>query len=666
MRWSFYALRLVTVLGACASSARADFDIVPFGADWRYLNPQGIGQSPAVTNPSFDTSWFKSGYSDTSPLAWQGPSPSPFAYGTIDAFEPIGPATDLVDPGVLDRYTTYFRREFVTTEPWENLFVDLLADDGAVVYLDGDKVLSSNCCVNRSQVYRRDGFDTFASGNGPEDGFRTIPLEPFGGPPLLEPGPHVVAVSVHQRSTTSDDLGFGLRLFSREEPDHFYVDKGDSWRLFRGHQEPSPGLEWSTLGFDDSEWDADEAGFGYDVNASSQEGLLSLVNTELNGMRDDGVNQTPYSSLYIRKPFQVADPDGLRSLVLAIDYDDSFIAYINGTEVARSDHGAPGTPEPFNGLGTRHESSNGKPAPGLGGFPVVPERFNIDPKDFPGLLQSSDNVLAIQGLNSQLSSSDFLLGQITLGAVTEHVSLQAGDANQDLKFGQHDLVKVAAANKYLTGKPATWGEGDWNGAPGGRPGTPPAGDGVFDQTDIQTALGAGTYASGPYGFLRAAGEKDDGQSSIIYDSRTGEVAVDVATGRELTSIEIDSAAGIFTGDPASNVDGLFDNHTPDNLFKATFGESFGSFSFGNVAQPGLSEAFMLEDLTVLGTLNGDGLGALRDVDLVYFPVPEPSSIALLAVGIAALLRTQRQQRPAAVCRRRGSGIAALTLDGNSS
>ena len=48
--------------------------------------------------------------------------------------------------------------------------------------------------------------------------------------------------------------------------------------------------------------------------------------------------------------------------------------------------------------------------------------------------------------------------------------LQAGDADQDLDFDQLDLVRVLEARKYLTGRLATWGEGDWNAAPGGSPG----------------------------------------------------------------------------------------------------------------------------------------------------------------------------------------------------
>jgi hypothetical protein len=76
--------------------------------------------------------------------------------------------------------------------------------------------------------------------------------------------------------------------------------------------------------------------------------------------------------------------------------------------------------------------------------------------------------------------------------------LLAGDANQDLSFDQLDLVKVSVAAKFLSGGPATWGEGDWDGAPGGSPGNPPQGDGVFDQFDIIAAQQAGVYLTGSY------------------------------------------------------------------------------------------------------------------------------------------------------------------------
>ena len=104
----------------------------------------------------------------------------------------------------------------------------------------------------------------------------------------------------------------------------------------------------------------------------------------------------------------------------------------------------------------------------------------------------------------------------------------------------------------------------------------------------------------------------------LVDPVTGELAVDAPASTELTSINIDSAAAIFTGDPAQNLGGSFDNDADDNIFKATFGSSFGSLSFGNVAQPSLDETFLLTDLVVSGSRFGSPLGP-GDVDLIYFP-----------------------------------------------
>ena len=57
------------------------------------------------------------------------------------------------------------------------------------------------------------------------------------------------------------------------------------------------------------------------------------------------------------------------------------------------------------------------------------------------------------------------------GRITWHKNLsrQAGDANRDDQFNRLDIVQVLQAAKYLSGGPATFQEGHWNG------------DGVFDQ-----------------------------------------------------------------------------------------------------------------------------------------------------------------------------------------
>ena len=227
-----------------------------------------------------------------------------------------------------------------------------------------------------------------------------------------------------------------------------------------------------------------------------------------------------------------------------------------------------------------------------------------------------------------------LLQALTLEIGSSVGVLQPGDADMDYDFDQLDLVKVQIGGKYLTAQAATWGDGDWEGGPGGSPGNPPPGNGRFDQIDIIAALNAGKYLTGKYAALAGPGQAGDGQTSVGYNEQTGEVWVDAPAGKDLTSINIESAAGIFTGSPAQNLGGSFDNDTDNNIFKATFGSSFGSLSFGNVAQAGLSKEVVLGDLTIVGSLAGGG--DLGQVDLIYVPIPEPATLALGMFGLALL------------------------------
>ena len=232
------------------------------------------------------------------------------------------------------------------------------------------------------------------------------------------------------------------------------------------------------------------------------------------------------------------------------------------------------------------------------------------------------------------------------------VPLQAGDANQDLSFDQLDLVQVLSRRTFFNGASATWGSGDWDGAPGGSVGSPPMGDGQFNQLDIIAALNHGLYLTGPYGVVAAGGVGGDSQTSIGYSMSTGELWIDAPKGTSLTSINIESAAGIFTAAAAANLGGSFDNDADANIFKATFGSSFGSLSFGNVASTGLSREFLMLDLSVVGSLEGGG--GLGDVDLIY--VPEPSGLGLC---VLALLVTSSLSRFKAKSQSRKTGSDVL-------
>ena len=128
--------------------------------------------------------------------------------------------------------------------------------------------------------------------------------------------------------------------------------------------------------------------------------------------------------------------------------------------------------------------------------------------------------------------------------------------------------------------------------------------------------------------LAANGTRGDSQTSIVYDANTGELAVDAPSDTELTSIGIESSAGIFTGSRAQNLGGQFDEARSHNIFKVVFAESFGSLSLGNVAPREVTEEFMRNDLSVVGSIvGGDGLG---DVDLIYVQSSKPPSTGSVA------------------------------------
>ena len=267
---------------------------------------------------------------------------------------------------------------------------------------------------------------------------------------------------------------------------------------------------------------------------------------------------------------------------------------------------------------------------------------------FPGLNSTGtgayfSGVVDEVALYNTALSADRILAQFqAAGGAGGDPALQPGDADQDLDFDQLDLVQVQIAAKYLSGDAATWGEGDWNGAPGGSQGNPPAGDGMFDQLDIVSALGADQYLKGPYAarfpVIKKGGTSGDGQTSLVYNTGSGELSVDAPAGKDLTSINITSAGSMFIGDKPAALDGAFDNFAADNVFKATFGGSFGSIDFGAILPTGLSEDAVAADLSAVGSLAGGG--DLGEVDLVY--IPEPSAIVLLALGLAAIAGLMRR------------------------
>lgn len=212
------------------------------------------------------------------------------------------------------------------------------------------------------------------------------------------PDQHILWDDTHLSAATNrivGDAAFEALPESIRPNNVSLISTSSNWKHFAGLAEPSafPGLGWTLPSFNDKDWNQSTAGFGYGNDD------LRFVETILEGMRGE------HSSLYLRHDFVVEDKDGVTSLNLHIDYDDAFVAYINGTEVARSAFGEPATPVGFDerpGRALRESSFR--------------DVFRIDLSEFSNLLQDGDNVLAIQGINRSLRDSDFVLSQLQLTA----------------------------------------------------------------------------------------------------------------------------------------------------------------------------------------------------------------------------------------------------------
>ncbi len=142
--------------------------------------------------------------------------------------------------------------------------------------------------------------------------------------------------------------------------------------------------------FNDAGWmlgSGAPGGVGYEVSVG-YEGFITL-NTAIQMFGSQ-------TSCFIRIPFTLdARTSEYDSGTLSIRYDDGFIAYLNGVEIARRNFD--GVPSWNSSADTLHDD-------------VVATSFeDIEISNFSNLLRAGENILAIHGLNESITSSDFLI-----------------------------------------------------------------------------------------------------------------------------------------------------------------------------------------------------------------------------------------------------------------
>ncbi len=188
-----------------------------------------------------------------------------------------------------------------------------------------------------------------------------------------------------------------------------FVLVGDTWQYQPGWE--APPSQWSSLPFDDAAWYSGRTEIGYgdgdfqtdlsatvDFSRSGDGSSTSQTGDSANSFVINNLLPSDFTSLFMRREFTLPQPETVSDLTLTIDYEDGFIAYLNGEEVVRRGLRAPGLPVMFDTPAIDRES----------GTPEV-----IDLSDAIGTLNDGENVLAIQVHRSFNRSGLFISPELT-------------------------------------------------------------------------------------------------------------------------------------------------------------------------------------------------------------------------------------------------------------
>ena len=212
--------------------------------------------------------------------------------------------------------TTYLRRNFIPkgSEKFDSLVLYILADDGAVLYLNGKE-------VHRDNLPSTADFTTLANAEKTNNKYQRVVIANN----LIDNDTNVIAVELHQAALDGSDIVFDLQLIGKlpyPTIASFPIKKGDNW-LFHD-QGVDLGSTWTNLNYEDKGWANGPAILGYTDPVST---IVSFG--------DD--NNNKYITNYFRKRFTVKDISAISdTLKLAIMKDDGAVVYINGKEVVRT------------------------------------------------------------------------------------------------------------------------------------------------------------------------------------------------------------------------------------------------------------------------------------------------------------------------------------------
>lgn len=174
-------------------------------------------------------------------------------------------------------------------------------------------------------------------------------------------------------------LLMGLHVQGISQIDHWetVVYETDTWKYLI----PSSAVpnSWNTISFNDASWSSGQGGFGY-------------------GDGDDNTSFSSTISCYQRHSFTITDVSAIDQAILNVDYDDAFVAYLNGVEITRDNISSTGQPNWNQTADGLHEAQMYQ-----GGYPL---QHIINSTFLNANLVNGTNVLCVQTHNRTSNSSD--------------------------------------------------------------------------------------------------------------------------------------------------------------------------------------------------------------------------------------------------------------------
>ena len=391
--------------------------LIPPGASWRWFRPED-GADPSTSDPDFFASFSKPEFDDSQ---WQEDQDS--LLGGFGYEDYPGQYMDEVDLHRHDsehgHHLAFFRHRFTTDDTLAHLELHLQHDDGVVIFLDGKEVARENV--------RNGILDADLQARECRNGAQGWQVTRITLPGPLEPGEHLLAISLHNHDCWNHDLRLaGLRLvgwngprrasaeLARKERElaklftptsvgSVLIPANSEWRWLH----PVDGIDPATVSpefhrsffradYDDTAWatgrdrEGPDGGFGY----GDERPHLVDIGTP----REKALGK----SAYFRHRFTTTEEH--TNLELRCQRDDGIIVYLDGLEVARDN------------------MTEGEEAYALPARTTVSQKSETSRQRVPlkGItLPPGEHILAISLHNHSALSSDLRIAAITLVEMKE-------------------------------------------------------------------------------------------------------------------------------------------------------------------------------------------------------------------------------------------------------